>query len=148
MDYCKSHFGKSISELTIEDIESFFHTERVETDQIEFKSINSVGSINEKFIGINKSVCAFLNSSGGLLFWGAPVGQNIEGKKEKIFKGALTFFNIVLEKDFVVSKISDSIIPLPNNIRIKILEKNKSSLIIIEVGSSEYLLTKQIELII
>lgn len=138
MDYCLSHFGKSINDLKIEDIETFFRDERVETDQLEFKSINPNGNINEKFAGINKSICAFLNSSGGLLIWGAPEGKKVEGKKEKVFVGDLTFFHEVIEKDFTVSKISDSIIPLPSDIRVKILQKDNTSLAIIEIDTSEY----------
>ncbi|WKZ60517.1 MAG: ATP-binding protein [Cyclobacteriaceae bacterium] len=124
--------------MTIQDIETFFQIERTETDQIEFKSIHPSGSLDDKFKGIHKSVCAMLNSSGGLIIWGAPIGQKVEGRKEKVFTGELTLFQEVLEKDFVISKISDSIIPLPSAIRIKILNKDSNSLVIIEVDKSEY----------
>jgi predicted HTH transcriptional regulator len=138
MDFCTAHFGKTLKELSIQDIKSYFLEERIETDQLEFKSINSIGNINDKFAGIQRTVCAFLNSSGGLLIWGAPEGLKVEGKKEKIFKGDLSLFNQILEKDFVVSKISDSIIPLPNNIRTNIIIDGSKSIIIIEIDSSEY----------
>jgi hypothetical protein len=138
MDFCTAHFGKTLNELSIEDIKSYFLDERIESDQIEFKSINSSGHINEKFAGIQRTVCAFLNSSGGLLIWGAPEGIKVEGKKEKNFKGDLSFFNQVLEKDFVISKISDSIIPLPNNIRINIINDDAKSIVVIETDSSEF----------
>jgi len=138
MDYCKAHFGKSINDITLHDVKLYFKTDRYETDQLEFKSINKEGNVNDKFSAIYKSTCAFLNSSGGLLIWGAPIGNKVSGKNEKIFTGDLTFFNIVLEKDFIISKISDSIIPLPNNIRINIIENDKTSLVILEVDGSEY----------
>jgi hypothetical protein len=138
MDYCTSHFGKKLNELTIQDVENFFQVERIETDQIEFKSIHPSGTLNEKFVGIQRSVCAFLNSSGGLLIWGAPVGQKIEGRKEKIFKGGLTLFSEILEKDFIVSKISDSIIPLPSDVRIKIIDNEGKCIVVIEVDQSEH----------
>jgi hypothetical protein len=138
MNYCKSYFGKSVNDLTISDIEGFFKNERIENDHLEFKSIHPSGSINEKYKGIIRTVCALLNSGGGLLIWGSPEGERLEGKKEKSFKGNLTYFDEVLEKDSVVSKISDSINPLPSNIRINILEKSNSSIVIIEIDESEY----------
>lgn len=138
MDFCTAHFGKTLNSLTIDDVKSYFTEERIETDQIEFKSIHPTGNINEKFAGIQRSICAFLNSSGGLLIWGSPEGQKVEGKKEKIFKGELSFFTQVLEKDFVISKISDSIIPLPNNIRTNIISDGNSCILVLEIDASEY----------
>ena len=91
MDFCSAHFGKPLNSLTINDVKSYFIDERIETDQIEFKSIHPTGNINEKFAGIQRSVCAFLNSSGGLLIWGSPEGQKVEGKKEKILKATQLF---------------------------------------------------------
>ena len=138
MDFCSAHFGKPLNSITIDDLKSYFIDERIESDQIEFKSIHPIGNINEKFAGVQRSVCAFLNSSGGLLIWGSPEGQKVEGKKEKIFKGDLTFFNQVLEKDFIISKISDSIIPLPNNIRTNILSDGNNCIVVLEIDASEY----------
>ncbi len=138
MDFCTAHFGKTLNSLNIDDVKSYFTEERIETDQIEFKSIHATGNISEKFAGIQRSVCAFLNSSGGLIIWGSPEGQKVDGKKEKIFKGELTFFNQALEKDFVTSKISDSIIPLPNNVRTNILSHGNNSVVILEIDASEY----------
>ncbi len=138
MDFCTSHFGKSLADMSISDIESYFLNERIETDQLEFKSINPNGNIEEKFSGIQRSISGFLNSSGGLIIWGAPQGQKISGRKEKIYKGGLTFFNQIFEKDFIISKISDSIIPMPNNIRVKTLDDGNKCLIVLEIDISEY----------
>lgn len=138
MDFCTAHFGKSLTDLDIEDIKLYFAEERIETDQLEFKSINPEGNISSKFVGIQKTTCAFLNSSGGLIIWGAPEGQKRTDKKEKIFIGELTYFDTILEKDNIVSKISDSIIPLPNGIRVKILSENINSVVLIEIDPSEY----------
>jgi hypothetical protein len=138
MDYCTSHFNKRIHALAIEDIETYFQQERIETDQLEFKSIHSHGDLNEKFKGIQRSICAFLNSGGGLIIWGAPEGEKKPGKKEKIFKGSLTYFNEMLEKDSMISKIADTITPLPIGIRLNVLTDSSQSIIVIEVDSSEY----------
>jgi hypothetical protein len=135
MDYCTPHFGKSLNELTKEDIQNYFNIERTETDQIEFKSFS--GQINiDKIEHINTAICALLNSNGGVLIWGAPEGKKVEGKKEKVFKGELTFSSTSIEKDTLISKISDKIIPLPNNIRVKELADNK--LFVFEIDQSEY----------
>jgi hypothetical protein len=80
IDFCTAPFGKELNSLTLADIKSSFTEERIETDQIEFKSLHPAGNINEKFAGIQRSVCAFLNSSGGLIIWGSPEGQKVEGK--------------------------------------------------------------------
>ncbi len=138
MDYSTPHFGKKFNDLTFQDIELFFKEDRIETDQLEFKSINPAGNLNDKFVGIQKSICAFLNSSGGLIIWGSPEGQKVPSKKEKIFKGELTFFTQPIEKDFAVSKFSDSIIPLPNSIRLSILNHENKTIVIIEIDTSDY----------
>ena len=138
MDFCSAHFGKPLTSLEISDIKTYFSEERIETDQFEFKSINPDGNISSKFLGIQKTTCAFLNSSGGLIIWGAAEGQKKEGKKEKVYIGDLSYFNTILEKDNIISKISDSIIPLPNGIRVKILSEDNNSIVLIEIDPSEY----------
>lgn len=138
MDFCSSNFGKPLNILTVEDIERFFQTERLETDQLEFKSIHPSGDFSEKIAGVQRSISAFLNSSGGVIVWGAPNGHKVEGRKEKVFKGDLTFIDRVLEKDFLISKLSDSIVPLPSNIRLNILESAGRCLVIFEIDSSSY----------
>jgi len=138
MDYCTSHFGKRLNDLTIQDIEVYFLQERIETDQLEFKSISQHGNLNDKIAGIQRSICAFLNSSGGLLIWGAPEGKKVPDKKEKFYIGDLTYNLEAIEKDFLISKISDTIIPLPANIRVLILNVDANNICIIEIDPSEY----------
>ena len=138
MDYCKIHFGKSLNDLSYQDILGYFQTERIETDQMEFKSLNSNGDINAKFPKLIESVSGFLNSSGGILIWGAPEGVKPSGKKEKVFIGDLTPFGSELEKDWLISKISDSIIPLPNQINAKILDNKGTCICVFEIQESEY----------
>jgi hypothetical protein len=138
MNYCQPHFGKTLEQLNYSDVEVFFHAERVETDQLEFKSIHPSTDAEDRFLGLRKSVCAFLNSGGGLIIWGAPKGEKVGGKKEKIFKGPLMPQDSLMEKDYLVSKISDGIIPLPTGIRINILNKENKFIAVIEIDTSEY----------
>lgn len=137
MDYCTAHFGKQLSELTYEDIETYFQKENTETDQLEFKS-NSKGNPDDRLKSIQKTICAFLNSSGGLLIWGAPEGIKIDGRKELVFTGGLTPHPAIIEKDFIINKISDAISPLPAGIRVSPITKDGKSIVVIEVDSSEY----------
>ena len=132
------YLAKPIHEVSIADVASFFLRERSETDQLEFKSINPNSRIDDQLPSIRKTVCAFLNSSGGLLIWGAPRGVKLEGKKEKVFAGDPTFFDFAIEKDYLVSKIVDGIIPLPNGLKVNPLIDENRSLVIIEVQSSDY----------
>ena len=138
MNYSQTFIGRSLEELEYQDIQEYFEVERIETDQLEFKSINEKGTLNEKFPSLIRSICAFANSSGGLLIWGAPVGIRPEGRQEKIFTGALTHLSEAIEKDFLISKVSDSIIPLPEGITVKILNNDDNYIAVFEIQESEY----------
>ena len=138
MDYCTAHFGKKLNELKLEDIQAFFSQERNETDQLEFKSASPGGVTEDHYNSLKRSLCAFLNSSGGVLIWGSPPGQKTSSKSEKTYKGAVSFIPVVLEKDFVISKTSDAITPLPNNIRAQIIPENEGCVIVFELDASAY----------
>ncbi len=138
MDYCSVQFGKGIDSITLGDVERYFKEEHSETDQLELKSIRSGNQLNDMLAGIQRTVCAFLNSSGGLLIWGAPEGKKVNGRKEKIFTGELTSYEGLLEKDALMSKIADAITPLPSSIRIKILSVESMSVVVVEVQPSGY----------
>jgi hypothetical protein len=108
-----------------------------ESDVVEFKSYYEKNQNNHthKEDAIIKTICAFLNSSGGVVIWGAPVGKK-EGKK-KVFVGDLSPVEYTYEKDDFISKISNRIIPLPANIRFKPLEVEKNKYVyIVEVPQS------------
>jgi hypothetical protein len=140
MTYSKLYFGKELNELTYKDIQDFFIDEKDESDKIEFKAYHSPEDRNhtEKENGVVRTICAFLNSEGGLIVWGAPVGQNIEGKKEKIFKGELSPLNILIEKDTFIRRITDLITPSPNGIRFQPIQNEGNFVYIIEVDQSTY----------
>ena len=138
MDYSKTYLGKSLGELTHADVADFFLNEREETDQIEFKSYNERANDDDRYKGLVGSIAAFLNSGGGLLIWGAPNGITAPGKREKIFKGPLTKVPLTIEKDWLISKIVDKIIPLPIGIRVKLLIASDSQIAVFEVDESIY----------
>lgn len=138
MIYSKSILGKVLEELTFQDIIDYFQNPQQESNIAEYKSFNPRGDFDQKFIGIYQAVCALLNSEGGIIIWGAPVGQHVSGRKEKIFSGDLTPINRIVEKDYLINRISDNITPLPNNINARIIERNEECVIVIEVEKSIY----------
>jgi len=84
MNTSEKILGKPLRDLTYQDIFTFFQTPREENDLIEFKSFNPNGDLQSKLKQVYRSVCAFSNSGGGLLIWGAPIGEKQPNKKEKI----------------------------------------------------------------
>ena len=137
-DYALTYFGKPLADLEYADIEHFFTKEHSESDQIEFKSFNPNGPLESKLAGIIEGITAFLNSSGGLLIWGAPEGSKVAGKKEKVFVGSPTKLPLTIEKDWLVSKIADKIIPLPRGFRIQLVACADGQAAVFEIDESPY----------
>lgn len=137
-DYALTYFGKPLAELQYADIEHFFTNEHSESDQIEFKSFNPNGPLESKLAGIIEGITAFLNSSGGLLIWGAPEGSKVAGRKEKVFVGALTKLPLAIEKDWLISKIADKIIPLPRGFRVQLIAGDDGQVAVFEIEESSY----------
>jgi hypothetical protein len=139
MSYIFQYFGKQPQDLVYQDIIDFFSTEKEESDKIEFKSYHSAAENDrEKENGLIRSICAFLNPSGGLLIWGAPIGQNVAGRNEKVFIGALSPVTRLIEKDYFISRVTDSITPAPNAITLHTLEDNGNYVYLIDISQSEY----------
>jgi len=139
MSLLERYFGKPSDQIIYSDVEHFFEEEKEESDKIEFKAFhNPDESFKEKQNGILRSICAFLNSSGGIIIWGAPIGQFIEGKKEKVFQGNLSPSDNLIEKDSFINKITDSITPAPNKIKFIRLTHELNYLYLFEVEESEY----------
>jgi len=138
MEFATTYLGKSLVDLVYADVERFFATEKQESDQIEFKSCNPNGPIEAKLTGIIEGITAFLNSGGGLLIWGAPEGIKMNGRKEKAFIGSLTKLPLTVEKDWLISKIVDKIIPMPIGIRVQLLAAANSQIAVFEVDESIY----------
>jgi hypothetical protein len=139
MDYSKAYFGKKLNELLFQDIVNYFVVEKEESDKIEYKSFSEQhGNFSNKLDGVIRGICAFLNSEGGILIWGAPEGVKLEHRKEKIFQGVLSPVNELIEKDSLISKISDSITPLPIGISVQVLNNDNKYVYIFEIQKSEY----------
>lgn len=138
MNYSKKLLGKELQDLKYADIEQFFTNPKEESNKSEYKSYDSRGSIEEKYKGIYKGVCGMLNSEGGILIWGAPKGKKVPNLKEKVFEGALSPIQEVIEKDALINKISDNITPTPNSVKAEIIENNGDRVIVFEIDKSVY----------
>jgi len=133
MDLCSPHFGKTIDKLTYADIEGYFKDERSETDQIEFKSFSA--TLAKGLDKIVLSTCAFLNSKGGIIIWGAPQ----KAPDKETYSGPLVPLTETLDIDRLISIISDRITALPRGIRPRFIEgPSKQYVCVIEIQESDY----------
>ncbi len=137
IDISKATFSKSLEELEYGDIERYFEEEREETLSLECKSLgdNSIKSKIEE--DVIRTVCAFLNSEGGVMIWGSPrEKKNADGHKVVI--GELTPTKEFQTKDWFINKLTTNIKPWPSGIEVKALEQDGCYVYIIEVQKSEY----------
>lgn len=135
-DYCIQIFGKSIREITIEDLLYFFNDPKEESEILEFKSGN--GEFEKAFNNnILRTVSAFLNSSGGVLIWGAPEDKAPEKGMPKVCTGDLVPVKEKKEKDQLINRISSSISYMPTGILVERLDTDEGYIYVIEVQESE-----------
>ncbi|MEZ0538935.1 AlbA family DNA-binding domain-containing protein [Fibrella arboris] len=114
-NYCETHLGKSIYKISNQEITDFFLAEeRNEMLTLEFKSYvqhDNNHNIRSKEQAILKTICAFLNSNGGLLIWGAPA-EKTNASGQKVCIGPLSLVEKRYSRDEFVNKISTRIDPL------------------------------------
>lgn len=131
----KRILGKDLNDLTYEYIESFFKEEREETENLEFKS--GKGEFNKTLENnIIRTIAAFLNSSGGILIWGAPIEKKIEGETRKACFGDLTPLKESKDKDQLINKITGNISYMPTGVNLVKLENDNEYIYIFEVKES------------
>lgn len=113
--YAQTIFAKPLDQITEADLTSYFQQERDETLNLEFKS----GARSSDTKGVLKSITAFLNSSGGLLIWGAPESVEIKRgeKKVKVCRGPLAPVQEELSRDSFFDKIAGNVSPVPVGVR-------------------------------
>ncbi len=139
MDYSTTYFNKSLECLVYQDIVGFFIEAKEESTKIEFKAFSvKYGNFTENLNGVIRGICAFLNSEGGILIWGAPEGIQTPDQNSKIFQGTLSPLTELKEKDWLINKISDLITPLPIGINVVVLQNNSEFVYVFEIQSSNY----------
>ncbi len=137
---CETVFDKSFEDLQFDDLKKFLASPRIETDVIEYKAFDERG---RKEIGtheqrINETLCAMMNSEGGIVVWGAPIGTRAPGSKEKIVQGELTHVPLDLESDQLTDRLTSRITPLPPVIRHRQLSKDGTRIYLFEVPKSPF----------
>src|SRR5581483_10107997 len=116
-DMTNAVFGKALLDLQTSDMAHFFSSPKKESNTIEFKAYvdqqlpgtTKQKRDEEKISEIIRTLCAFLNSDGGILIWGAPKGQRIAGDTEESYQGPLYPVDYSLEQDQFINKISSQI---------------------------------------
>lgn len=135
VDFVKAQFGIDAAQLTYQDIVNFFAVAKIESVNLEFKS-NNDRKIPEK---IYNTICAMLNSSGGLIVWGAPKETKLPtGSKECC--GALTPFTEPMKREDVMRSIADKIVPIPSGIDVFEIADNArfNFIYLFQVQKSDY----------
>jgi hypothetical protein len=136
VNYAQNIFGTDLSEITFDNLINYFAERRLETDTLEFKSFPAQANFDLLISKILKTICGFLNGSGGLLILGAPT-KTVIGQVD-YFQGALTPLPIQKSVDWFINKISSCISPMPINICVKIIEDTQSFVYLFEIRESQY----------
>ena len=136
MDYFLQYFGKPFESIIVGDIITYFKDQRQESNRTEFKSYSKGGNFDKNIKPIISTICAFLNSEGGFIIWGAPQGKSIPNKKEKIFSGLPTFVNVNVEHDKLINIVSDSITPMPSGISARVIGENTQLIYLFNIQAS------------
>lgn len=135
IDYCTRIFGKSLRELSYQDIENYFIEPKEENEYLEFKS--GQGDFENSFINnIIRTIVGFLNSSGGVLIWGSPKDTSPKKGELKVTVGDLIPLTISKAKDDLINRISTSISYMPKGINVEKLEKEGKFVYIFEIQES------------
>lgn len=138
MNLIKQLFGKSLYKINETDLINFFAIKRPETNNIEFKSHAGNATIDAILEKLAKTVCAYLNSEGGILIYGSPMGKVIDGETEKSFIGELKPCPTHRGPDWFINKFSSQISPMPKGINVHVVEASGGYIYIVYVEDSEY----------
>ncbi|NBB89078.1 MAG: hypothetical protein GVX96_04775 [Bacteroidetes bacterium] len=128
----KNLFGKPLHQISKEDFDLFFETQREESAVLEFKS--GEVDINDLY----KEVCAFLNSEGGLILIGSPREKKIKGNDgvhKRVCVGETTPSKIRGE-GWILQKLAANITPYPTGIKVCEILTPEGNFFIIEVPQS------------
>lgn len=119
-------------QMNEEELKKFFASEQEESSQIEFKRGDS------DLYNIYKEICAFANTDGGILIYGAPNEKTDNSKvpKRKYCIGELILSNSNKSEDALLSAISSNISPSPPSIEIKRINFNRGAAFILYVPKS------------
>ncbi|MBD2757152.1 AlbA family DNA-binding domain-containing protein [Spirosoma validum] len=140
-------FNQPIDKITQQDLERYFQEERDETLFLEFKSFTDKTEDTrsrskkeaDRIKGVLKTIDAFLNSSGGLLIWGAPEPVDVERgeRKVKMCRGPLAPVPTFYDRDSFINQLASQISPLPQEVRIQSVPVSGGYVYLFEVPESQ-----------
>lgn len=134
LDIALSKTGIAWNEMSYARIQIFFESPQKEDDRLEFKSYGEK-PLDEWCKDLAKEICAFLNSDGGILIWGAP--KELKGNGPKSCHGNLT--NVpIFETDDLVRRIAGKINELPRGLQVKHLTDGTGNIYVFQIEVSEY----------
>lgn len=113
-------------------LNSFFAQNQEENIRLEFKSFDSA---NWKK-GVSKAICAFANTNGGVIIFGAPQESTDNATGRKFSIGPLVPINGV-EKDTIVRSMASNIDPPQNKVIYDFINVTGGSVAIIQVPKVE-----------
>lgn len=135
-NFAHNILGDEVNNITLAHLEAYFNERRLESDTLEFKSFPIQANFEELNVKIMKTICGFLNGSGGLLILGAPMKQT-EGNID-YFHGCLTPVPTQKSIDWFINKICGAITPMPINILINVIQAKTGYVYLFEVHESSY----------
>jgi len=131
----QSHF-EYFNNIAIEALIDYFNQPQEESNQIEFKSGETDVS------KLYKEICAFANTDGGVLIWGAPKEINFKsGEKStanRVCQGKLTPTEINKTEDSLIQTLMANISPAPIGIIVRKFSYEQGYAYIIIVPKSLY----------
>lgn len=141
-------FNQPIDKITRQSLEQYFQQERDETLFLEFKSFTDKAEDRrsksakeaDRIKGVLKTIDAFLNSSGGLLIWGAPESLEVQrgDRKVKMCQGALMPVPEFYDRDSFINKLASQIKPLPQGVRMQAVSVDNGYVYLFEVPESQF----------
>lgn len=142
--FTQLYFQKPIELIEEVDLTNFFSTEQEETLMLEFKSFTQPPagaprvSMRDREEAIFKTLCAFANSGGGLLIWGAPREEkSLTNPKTTICKGVLQPVPDYLDRDSYIRKIASNIDPRPQGLRMHRIQVSGGYVYLFEIQESQ-----------
>ncbi len=136
MDFSSLHFSKPLAELTYADISGFFSKGRTESATLEFKSFPERSHFDQGLQKVARGISSFLNSTGGILIWGAPKGAPQNETANDIFMGQLCPVKDYVTKDTLINRINALISPLAPGLEVQILSDANGYIYVFEVQES------------
>ena len=143
MYYTRLFFGKQLlTDLRLEDLNAYFAEPKEESDKLEFKSYPPVSGKNdhpaERERSVLRTICALLNSEGGVLIWGAPIMQKQTGTKSLHATGDLQPVPERYEKDAFIAKLANRMTPSPKNVLFHRIEISGGYIYLFDVAASDH----------